>query len=52
MLFNPTRHNTCVLTVGIDVEALRSFQFKSKPNEKDKFKHFPPGYNNEDVLKR
>jgi predicted amidohydrolase len=52
MLYVKGGDNTCVLTVDIDIEALRSFQFKSKPNEKDRFKHLPPGYSSEDVLKR
>ena len=52
MLYVKGGDNTCVLTVDIDIECLRNFQFKSKPNERDSFKHLPPGYNSEDVLKR
>ena len=52
MLYVKGGENTCVLTVDIDIEDLRSFQFKSKPNTKDRFKHLPPGYVSENVLKR
>ncbi len=52
MLYVKGGENPCVLTVEIDVDALRTFQFKSKPNSKDKFKHLPPGYQSEKVKNR
>lgn len=52
MLYVKGGENSCVLTVEIDVEGLRTFQFKSKPNSKDKFKHLPPGYESEKVKER
>ncbi|MBO1256704.1 hypothetical protein J3L16_13510 [Alteromonas sp. 5E99-2] len=52
MLYVKGGENSCVLTVEIDVDALRTFQFKSKPNIKDKFKHLPPGYQSEKVKNR
>lgn len=52
MLYVKGGENSCVLTASIDISALRSFQFKSKPNVKDTFKHLPPGYDSEAVLKR
>ena len=44
--------NPCVLTTNLNIKLLRAFQFKSKPDSKDRFKHLPPGYNHEAVLKR
>ena len=52
MLYVKGGENSCVLTVEIDVDALRTFQFKSKPSSKDKFKHLPPGYQSEKVTQR
>jgi hypothetical protein len=52
LLYVKGGENSCVLTVDIDIEALRHFQFKSKPNGKDKFKHLPPGYESEKVRDR
>ncbi|WP_233081864.1 reverse transcriptase domain-containing protein [Rheinheimera soli] len=44
MLYVKGGENSCVLTVELDIDGLRTFQFKSKPNSKDTFKHLPPGY--------
>ena len=44
--------NSCILTTKLDIKKLRDFQYKSKPNSKDSFKHLPPGYNHDAVLKR
>lgn len=52
MLYVKGGENSSVLTVEIDVEGLRTFQFKSKPNSKDTYKHLPPGYQSEKVPKR
>jgi hypothetical protein len=52
MLYVKGGNNTCILTVDLDVEALRKFQYQSEPNEKDEFKHLPPGFDSEEVLKR
>jgi hypothetical protein len=52
MLYVKGGENSSVLTVEIDIEGLRTFQFKSKPNSKDKFKHLPPGFESEKVSDR
>tara|TARA_R110002020_G_scaffold76620_1_gene194070 strand:+ start:1915 stop:4872 length:2958 start_codon:yes stop_codon:yes gene_type:complete len=44
--------NSCILTTKLDIKKLRDFQYKSKPNSKDSFKHLPPGYNHDAVLSR
>ena len=52
MLYVKGGENSCVLTVELDVQGLRLFQFKSKPNNKDTFKHLPPGYKSKIILDR
>lgn len=52
LLYVKGGENSCVLTVAVDVNELRTFQFKSKPNSKDTFKHLPPGYQSEKVRHR
>jgi predicted amidohydrolase len=52
MLYVKGGNNSCVLTSDIDIKTLRSFQYKSKPDGNNEFKILPPGYNNENVLKR
>jgi hypothetical protein len=52
MLYVKGGENSSVLTVELDVGGLRTFQFKSKPNSKDTFKHLPPGYQSNKVLDR
>ncbi|MCD6044883.1 MAG: hypothetical protein K0R48_46 [Gammaproteobacteria bacterium] len=52
MLYVKGGNNTCILTVDLDIEALRKFQYQSEPNEKDEFKHLPPGFNSKEVLDR
>lgn len=52
MLYVKGGNNACILTTDIDIAALREFQFKSKPNEKDYFKPLPPGFECEKVLQR
>ena len=52
MLYVKGGNNACVLTTDIDIAALRTFQYKSKPDSKDYFKHLPPGFDSEKVLKR
>lgn len=52
MLYVKGGENPCVLTTNLNIKALREFQYKSKPNPKDYFKHLPPGYDCESVLKR
>lgn len=52
MLYVKGGENSCVLTIEIDIAGLRTFQFKSKPNGKDTFKHLPPGYQSEKVKDR
>lgn len=52
MLYVKGGENSCVLTVELDIDGLRTFQFKSKPNSKDTFKHLPPGYLSEKVKDR
>lgn len=52
MLYVKGGENSCVLTTYLDIKALRNFQFKSRPDSKDIFKHLPPGYDSDAVLKR
>ncbi|MFZ3087424.1 MAG: reverse transcriptase domain-containing protein [Methylotenera sp.] len=52
MLYVKGGDNASILTAELDIKALRNFQFKSKKSDKDQFKHLPPGYDNEAVLKR
>lgn len=52
MLYVKGGDNSCVLTTKLDIKGLREFQYKSKPDSKDYFKHLPPGYNSESVLER
>lgn len=52
MLYVKGGENPCVLTTSLNISALREFQFKSSPNHNDTYKHLPPGYNNDLVLKR
>tara|TARA_R110000744_G_scaffold70322_4_gene142356 strand:+ start:49 stop:3066 length:3018 start_codon:yes stop_codon:yes gene_type:complete len=52
MLYVKGGENSCVLTTELDIEGLRTFQYKSKPNNKDTFKHLPPGYQSKKVLER
>jgi len=52
MLYVKGGENSSVLTVELDIGALRTFQFKSKPNNEDTFKHLPPGYHYEKVRER
>lgn len=44
--------NTCILTTTLDIKKIRDFQYKSKPNKTDYFKHLPPGYDHESVRNR
>lgn len=44
--------NTCILTTTLDIKKIRDFQYKSKPNKNDYFKHLPPGYDHESVRNR
>ena len=44
--------NPCVLIAEIDIGALRDFQYKPDPRNKDHFKPLPPGFNSEKVLDR
>ncbi|EPF71572.1 reverse transcriptase domain-containing protein [Acinetobacter rudis] len=52
LLYVKGGENSCVLTTKLCIKELRDFQFKSKPNTKDMFKHLPPGYDCESVLNR
>lgn len=52
MLYVKGGENSCVLTTKLDIKALRDFQYKSKPDTKDYFKHLPPGYDSNAVLRR
>lgn len=52
MLYVKGGENTCVLTTKLSIKELRDFQFKSSPNSRDLFKHLPPGYDCDAVLKR
>lgn len=52
MLYVKGGENSCVLTTRLDIKGLREFQYKSKSNENDKFKHLPPGYDSDAVLAR
>lgn len=52
MLYVKGGENSCVLATKLDIKSLREFQYKSKPGLKDYFKHLPPGYNSEFVIKR
>lgn len=52
MLYVKGGDNTCVLTTKLSIKELRDFQFKSSPNSRDSFKHLPPGYDCDAVLKR
>lgn len=52
MLYVKGGTNSCVLTVDLDIAALRDFQYKSKPDKSDKFKHLPPGFDHEKVMER
>jgi hypothetical protein len=52
MLYVKGGENSCVLTLSVDIDGLRTFQFKSKPNSKDTYKHLPPGYQSEKVRDR
>lgn len=52
MLYVKGGENPCVLTTNLNISELRKFQFKSNPNQSDNYKHLPPGYDNELVLKR
>lgn len=52
MLYVKGGKNACILTIDLDIQALRDFQFKSTGKEKDRFKTLPPGYVCEEVLKR
>ncbi len=52
MLYVKGGENPSVLTTKVDIAALREFQFRTKPGEKDIFKHLPPGFDNNSVLKR
>lgn len=52
MLYVKGGENSCVLTTKLDIKGLREFQYKSKPNLIDKFKHLPPGYDSDSVLDR
>jgi hypothetical protein len=52
MLYVKGGENSCVLTTKLDIKALRDFQYKSRPETKDYFKHLPPGYDSDSVLKR
>ena len=44
--------NISILTTTIDINKLRSFQFKSKPNGNTEYKPLPPGYDCEAVINR
>lgn len=44
--------NISILTTTIDINKLRSFQFKSKPNGDTEYKPLPPGYDCEAVINR
>jgi len=44
--------NSCILTTQIDIEKLREFQYKSRTSKEEGFKPIPPGFDNEEVLKR
>lgn len=52
MLYVKGGENPCLLTSELDIGALRSFQFKSRPNKDDVFKHLPPGYDSDKVKDR
>lgn len=52
MLYVKGGENPCLLTSELDIAALRSFQFKSRPNKDDIFKHLPPGYDCDKVKDR
>lgn len=52
MLYVKGGDNPCVLTAKLDIKGLRDFQYKSKPGSTDYFKHLPPGYDSESVLRR
>lgn len=52
MLYVKGGINNCVLTTDIDIKSLRDFQYKSKPDENDIFKHVPPGFDCDKVLNR
>lgn len=52
MLYVKGGENASVLTTDIDIKELRSFQFKSSPDDNDYFKHLPPGYDCESVINR
>lgn len=52
MLYVKGGENPCVLITEIDIGALRDFQYKSNPGEKDCFKPLPPGFDSEKVLDR
>ncbi|MBW7876943.1 MAG: hypothetical protein H3C47_13260 [Candidatus Cloacimonetes bacterium] len=52
MLYIKGGENPCVLTTKIDIGALREFQFKSVPDDKDQFKHLPPGFDSDSVPSR
>lgn len=52
MLYVKGGNNACVLTTDINIAALRGFQYKSKPDDRDYFKPLPPGFDSERVLTR
>ena len=52
MLYVKGGCNACVLTTDIDIQKLREFQYKSRPGAGDSFKHLPPGYDCEKVIRR
>jgi len=52
MLYVKGGENSCVLTTKLNIKELRKFQYKSKPDAKDYFKHLPPGFDSESVLNR
>jgi hypothetical protein len=52
LLYVKGGENSCTLTCDLNINALRDFQFKSKPNSKDQYKHLPPGYNSRNVKDR
>lgn len=52
MLYVKGGNNTSVLTIDLDIAKLREFQYKSKPDVKDSFKHLPPGFDCDGVPSR
>ncbi|MEJ6080168.1 hypothetical protein MT391_16775 [Vibrio sp. 1-Bac 57] len=52
MLYVKGGNNASVLTVDIDIAGLRYFQFKSKPGDRETFKHLPPGFDHEKLTNR